>query len=68
MYFCKKKKNLEVSHTTTVVAENECFAELDELASLVTLRAVSGCACSLDYTYSCEAAHSYPTFDFIKAL
>lgn len=51
-----------------MVAECEYFAELYELSSLVTLKAVSGCACTDDYAHSCEAELSSPILGFIKAL
>lgn len=51
-----------------MAAECEYFAELYELSSLVTLKAVSGCARTDDYAHSCEAELSSPILGFIKAL
>lgn len=66
-FFCKNiYKFYTLCRSGSIVYE--CFAELCELASLVTLSAASDCAFTLDCTHSCEAGHSSPILDFIKAL
>lgn len=68
MYFFVKMHSRFYTLCCSGIREYEYCAELYELSSLVTLKAGSGCACTLDYAHSCEEALSSPLLDFIKAL